>query len=226
MQRSPGTPGSITAAAVLMFIYGGFLLLCGVCGGVMTVAMPDQGGQQARMQAMLDAGAPGHQIVQFGSMGLHILIGFAMVGAGIGVLRWSNVARIIACIAIVLEVIVTVGNGIFQIVFIMPVTNRFIAEVVQAQQKQGAPPPPFDLNAFMTGTGIATIFVMILIKFALLLPIGICLNLAGARAAFSGKLDAPPIDDDRDRDRPRDDDDYNLPPRPKNPGDTGISERT
>ena len=55
MQRSPGTPGSITAAAVLMFIYGGFLLLCGVCGGVMTVAMPDQGGQQARMQAMLDA---------------------------------------------------------------------------------------------------------------------------------------------------------------------------
>ncbi len=231
MEARPNSPPSVITAAVLLLIYGGLLLVCGMCGaggGALGMAMQDKGGDQARIQAMMDKDAPGHQFVQWGSLALNFLVAFMIIGAGIGVLRWSPIGRMTAYLGIVLDLLVSCGSNIYQIVFIMPVTEKFLAEAMLQQQKQGGPPPPFDIGALATGAGIFGVVLVVVVKLGFLVPAAICLNTAGARAAFSGQLKGPPSDDDRDWGSRSSgyDDGYNPPSPPRSPGDTGITDRS
>lgn len=231
MRRVPSTPAGIMTAAVLLFTYGGLLLTCGVCGtigGAAGLAMKgNQPANEKRLQEIIDKEAPGNQIVGFANTAMHFVMGAAMIGAGIGVLMWSQIARFAAYALIVLELMLSCGVKVYQMAVVMPATQKMMDELMKEQQKMGAPPMPFDLGALMTGTGAIVSVVILLAQLGLLIPVVICLSTAGARAAFSGKLQAATdqrADDERDRRSGDDDydDGFNAPKPPKNPGDTGI----
>ena len=80
MSRSARLPGSIIAAAIIMFIYGALLLLCVGCNGIaLGIKPPDQMG----LEAELDKNAPGHTVVQVVNVGFNFLFALGFIGAGI-----------------------------------------------------------------------------------------------------------------------------------------------
>lgn len=222
MPRARGIPGAIIGAAVVMFVYGGLLLLCVTCsGGALAMNPPDQIG----LQAALDKDAPGHKIVQFAGLGFSFVFAITFIGAGFGVLWRSNIARFIAmaaCVAIVFETIATTG---YQAFIVSPVTEKIMADHMLK-----APPgqkPPIDMGAVMVGGRIVGVLIAISIPLLFCTPILILLNVKSAREAFANKpMDEPEEAPSSSRYRGYDDDDDYRPPsrEPKFPGDTGIQE--
>lgn len=222
---TPKVPGSVTAAAVLLFVYGGLFLGCGICGSA-SAFMPDPDGGGARMKAMLDKEVPMHQVVQYGSLAATSLLYIGMIVAGFLILRLSNFGRILAYLLILLDLVLVIGTSIYQFVFITPIMERFFDE-----QMQKAGPGAPQMGGIMSIAMGAGVIIAIIIKCAFLFPVMILLITKSASDAFAGRLpaDAPSRDDDDRSSRygeGYDDDDYSPPSKePKSPGDTGITDR-
>jgi hypothetical protein len=237
MARPARIPGSVTAAAILIFVYGGLGLACGTCGiggGILGQAMPDPAGDRGRLEALIEKEAPGHKIIGFSSGGLHLLAFAGLVGAGIGVLYLSQIARVAVFLFILMDLLISTASNLYQVIFLTPVTQKLMVEELQKQQQAGAPPPPFDIGAIMGASTAIAIVVILVIKLAFCLPIMILLVTKSARDAFAGRLpEGTPDRDADDEDRRKrydgydDDDDYGRPSKePKSPGDTGITDRS
>lgn len=221
MARAYGIPGVVIAAAVIMFVYGGLLLLCVTCSGISLAAKPPD---HMGLQEALDKEAPGHNIVPVVVMGFNFLFAVGFIAAGFGVLWHSQIARYatyLICLAIFL---ITLASTIYNAVVVSPVTER----VMQRHMFQQAPGqrPPIDMGPFLVGGRILGIMIALGIPLLFCAPIVILLSVKSARDAFAGKIPAPPAEDEERRSRYRgDDDDYRPPSRePKFPGDTGIQE--
>ncbi|MBI3824236.1 MAG: hypothetical protein HY289_16330 [Planctomycetes bacterium] len=225
MAQIARTPGSVITAAVIMFVYGGLLLICGACGGIFTgVGMAAQGPDHLGLQAALDKEAPGHQIVSMGNIALNILFALTFIGAGLGVFWLSQIARFAAygaCAGILLS---TIALQTYQIVIVMPVTDR----IVQEQLRIGGPGQagaPAGMGAAMAAGKVVGLLLAFGIPLAFCTPIVILLTVKSARDAFAGRFASEAIEEDRSPRRYSGyDDDYPASKPPQFPGDTGIKE--
>jgi len=224
MDHPPRRPGSVLTAAILLIVFGAFLLMCGICGGAgLAVAGPANAGGP---EEILAKDLPGHQIIDIGNVIANLLIGLAMILAGVGVLNLMPIARYAAYVVVVFHLLKSVGQAAYGAIFIVPVMEKIVAQ--QAPNQQQA---PFDIGKVMAGGMWFGIALGLIIPLAFCVPIIILLSVRSARAAFSGARDA---DEPRDEDerRPRyggydDDDDYSPPKKPPTaPGDTGITDRS
>ena len=223
MPRAPKRPGAVMTAAVLLFVYGGLMLVSSCCGvgQVLLIGMADEnGGQGANVLPDLVAGeraiakeVPSYLAVQISTHAFNLLIGGTMVLAGIGVLQLRPAARGAAIMASATDIFLTLIVSAYNAIVVLPVNDRLMAPEVQNM------PPEFG-NFLQAGLWGGVCFGIVF-TLAFCGPIILTLNLKTVRDAFAGKFPkAPP---DLRRDEYDDDDDHYGGPRSSD--DTGFSER-
>jgi hypothetical protein len=211
MNHLPKRPGTVVAAAVLLFIYGAFNLSCSFCAGISFAAGDPNEAQIARE-------VPGHQIVNISQAISNLLTGAAMIALGVGVLQLMPIARIGAFLICSYEILMALAHTVYSVVLVIPATQR-----VMAAQAQNNPQAPFDVVQVMN------ISVWGFLVFAVLLTLSMCglimifLSGKNVRAAFADENQGEPPPDRLPRRYDDYDDDY-PPPRPSS-GETGITDR-
>jgi hypothetical protein len=212
MNHLPKRPGTVVAAAVLLFIYGAFNLSCSFCAGISFVAGDPN-------EAQIAQEVPGYQIVNITQAVSNLLTGAAMIALGVGVLHLMPIARIGAFLVCSYEILMALAYTVYAIALVIPATQR-----VLAAQAQNNPQAAFDVGQLMN------VFVWGSLVFADLLALSMCglimifLSGKNVRAAFADEYEGDPRPDRLPRHY--DDDDDNPPPSPRSPGDnTGITDR-
>ena len=76
MNHYPTRPGTVIAAAVLLFLYGGLMLICSVCGALDAVA----GNQD--MRAFMDKELPATEFISIIQVCSNLVIGVGMITMG------------------------------------------------------------------------------------------------------------------------------------------------
>jgi hypothetical protein len=189
-------PGAVTTAAVLLFVYAALCVPCG-CFGVGVSFIPHGGhGPQP---------LPGQKEVLFTGHGMFLLLGIVMVWAGAGVLRLMPGARRAAYWATAGHLFVVVVDNIFMLTYVLPHRH------------------PIGMHT-LADEGFWALMVFTFMSLVLALSIISLLSLKGSRAAFAIPSSASSREDFRTGLEAGDDDTWPAK-RPKNPGDTGITER-
>jgi len=220
------TPGSIFSAAIIMFVYGGLLLFCGVCGSASSLLQDEK---TKAMQAEMEKAAPALTVVSIASNASYLLIGVLFIVAGLGVLRLNKASRILAYVCCAVILLMTISSSIYTAIFVFPVQQRLIMEEMQKNN----PPMPFDMNKLMTASMAFGLLVAIGVPLLFCVPILILLNVKTARDAFAGVSPEPDEEDPyaiRRKPRREEDDDgysdeYESGKPPRSPGDTGITDK-
>ena len=222
MSYTPGRPGSVMTAAVLLLIYGSLMLVCGLCGGAgQFIKDPND---PMGLEEFMAKELPAHQVMEITQAVSNVVIALTMILAALGILQLMPAARIAAYCATIYEIVWAVVHSAYTVIFVFPVTERMFAQVAQNQ-----PPMPFDFGQLMTGGMWVGVTLSFCICLGFCVPIILCLSTKSARAAFAWEYtpEFSPHDrlsrfDDLD-----DDDSYKpRPPGPRSPGDTGFSDRS
>jgi len=218
-------PGVVLTAGILLITYGGYDLVCSVCGAGVTAMNFGHFGQE--QGAMMDIGAvdrgiaqeaPSYVPLQISQHVLNVVLGLAMIVSGIGALRLRPWARQLGSLCAAADMLAGVFYTVYNVIVVIPAADR-----AMAPQMQNLPPE---------AGRVASAFIWVQVCFAVFISFAFCvailitLNVKTARDAFAGRLpEPPPADDDRRRDDRDDDDDDDdgcgLPPRPR--GDTGFT---
>jgi hypothetical protein len=217
----PRAPGSIVTAAVLMFVYGGMLLFCGVCSSAST-AFQDE--KAKAMHAELLKEAPALTTISIVTNGIYLLLGLVFIVSGIGVLRLVKLFRGTAYLACAAILLITIASSVYTTIYVFPVQQRLILEDLQKNN----PPMPIDMNLVMSASMALGLLIGIGFPLLLCVLIVVFLNLKSARDAFAGITPEPAEDDPyaiRRSPRREDSDDYEPPKPPQSPGDTGITDK-
>jgi hypothetical protein len=187
--------GVVTTAAVLLFVYATLCVPYG-CLGVAISFHPGFGhGPQP---------APGQKDELFFVHGLYLFLGIVMVWAGAGVLRLMPGARRAAYWATACHLFLVIVHDIFVLTVVAPQMHSIGMHTLADE-----------------GFWALMVFPTIM-SFVLALSIITLLSLNGSRAAFG--VPASPRRDDFRSCLEAGDDGYRPANRPKNPGDTGITE--
>jgi hypothetical protein len=209
-----------------MFIYGGLLLFCGICGSVSAVFQDEK--TQA-MQAEIQKEAPGLMALSIGTNVTYLVLGVLFLVAGIGVLRLVKLFRTAAYFACATIVLVTIVSSVYTAIYVFPIQQRLIMQELEKNN----PPMPFDMGKVMAASQAFGLLVAICVPLVFCVPIVILLNRKAARDAFAGIAPGPEDDDPyairrlprRDEDADGYHEDYPLPKLPHAPGDTGITDK-
>ena len=242
MVRKPTTPGSVIAAAVFLFITGGFGLICGMCGVAgqgINQFQPNQG-QQAQVAEFMDKEAPGFKIEEVTHLVLNVGFGALMIAAGVGVLRLMSIARWAAYFLVAADLLHVILHYVYLSLVVLPATRRFLMQHLQQMpvnpnQAQAGKEIAGMVGNMTEGVGLAMHIGLVAFWLTISLLIVIFLSMKSSRDAFADRVPESFGGDDRDDrdDRPRryegyddDDDDGGRPAKPpKAKGDTGTRER-
>ena len=205
MPSRPRNPGTLVAAAVLLFVYGGLLTICNLVGGVAS-AFNDPN-DPMKLQETLNDEVPGHRLVTLGAIVVGFLLGAGMIVAGVGVLNRKPVARKTALFLCVLDIILVLASSAFNAIFVYPVMNRLFADMADQAQF------PAPMGQFMAIWMWVALVLSILFASVFCGIIIALLNAAKSRAAFAGRFDPDPLDRLRDYDDLDEDRDPDLPHR-------------
>jgi hypothetical protein len=221
MNHAPKRPGLIIFAAVIMILAGSWNVLGGICGGgaiALLDAMPklpQAKGQQdpTALQRFITKEVPGYYPVIFGMLALTVLLGIAMIAAGIGLLRMSSTARVVALLLVLISLLISFGGGVYNAVFVLPAQARFV---------EANPGPEF---AMTMPLGIGSLIFGVVLQLAIAIAISIPLNTRASKAAFVAASQPPREEEDRPRSRYEGyDDEDDRPPSSSSP-DTGFTDR-
>lgn len=205
-------PGSVLTGAILLFVYGAYMLICGIASGGINLAV----GADDPVNQALAKELPAHYVVEAGVVIFNVILGLAMIASGALVLLLHPAGRWIGSGFAAADMILSLVMCVYSLVVIQPIAERELAAEMG--------PAPFDL-AKLTSVFIASSACFgVMMSWCLCAPILITLNMKSARDAFAGKLPPPPDTfEPRDRDD-QDDDDNDPQPRPpsESRGDTGI----
>ena len=225
MPRQPKRPGFVTTAAVLLFSYGGLMLLCSFCGAAemaMIVAAPNANAQGpfdvAGQERELAKRIPSYVVVSSCTHVFNLALGAAMIVAGIGALRLKPFARFVGSGAAAADILVTSLSGCYHVLVVFPVSERIAQEQLQNV--------PFNAAGLTGGVSWAVlIFLTVFTLVFCLLIIGF-LNAKKSRDGFAGKFEPDPDEERLARFEAFNDGDDDFRPRsrpPQAPGDTGIT---
>jgi hypothetical protein len=205
----PQRPGSVTGAAIVLFAFAPFCLCCNGC--TMTEAV--QSNRQVMhnnvtfdTNAEIEKNAPGFRIVLGLKSGLSILLAFAGVAAGVGLLQVQNWGRYLAFVWAGCFVLLGIIASIYNFAVLMPAKMKYYDTMAKTQ---------IAVNSFRWALWIWPFGTVLLSLIPLIIP----LLLFGetVNRAFSG---LPPEEgEDRDEGRPpprrRRDEDEDEDDRPR-----------
>lgn len=230
-ETKPKRPGIVLAAAILLFVFGGFGLF-GLCA-VFTPFLQDMIPQPPQIQGQPRFEDPMKKIAQeVPSFNIvHGAVGFTMfalsilqIWAGFGLLKLRPAARIMAIATSFAIIVLMIGQTIYDAIFFIPVYTRLLDV-----QVQNLGPMPFDIVGFTKGFMWVSLSIGLVFGIGIRLTIILMVNTKSARNAFAGISDAPadePEPEPRRRYDGYDDDDEAYPrSSPQSPGDTGITNR-
>lgn len=226
MPRPPQRPGSVLFAAIVLIIVGTLSLLCDLMGGGMIAvlaAIPAPAAKEkvagkaliaeppdpfAEMRFIAKE-APGYYVFSGVSVGLDLLLGLGQLICGIGLLRMSSSARLMAILLTVVKLLAGFGGHVYNFLYVMPAQARF--------HELNPPLPGMPDMASLTQTlGMGMVVIYIVIQLAIALTIVLLLLLPGNRQAFIDAASPQPEEQER---RPSgyddDDDGYGAPARLK-----------
>ncbi len=222
-------PGTVTAVAVILFIVGGFSLLAGMCSGgwIAIVAMKpplDGGGPDAAkvdpndpaaVQRFMAAEVPGYFPAVFAFQGIDILLGVGQVVAGIGLLRMSGTARVMAILLMLVKLLFSFAGHSFTLTLVVPAQTKLM--------RMNPPPPgvPFDMGRMTEAITWAGVLIAVVIQLALVITVISLLSTKRVRDAFAGRT--PPVVDEEDRFHRRA---QGHEDAPRSPPETGIREES
>lgn len=213
MHRAIKPPGPVVAAAVLLIAYAGMTLFGVGCTGIgILVDDPDF---PLGLDPDLMHEVPSYFAVETTAFVLNILMALVMLGTSVGLLRLVPAARAMGYVVALAEIIQVLAHGVYNILVIMPVQERVLAE------EEMNMPMVANFNHFMEITFWSVNFFGIL--FALAFCGSVIVLLSGSRvsAAFAQDYFEPPPGMRRTRFEDEHDDDHEAPP----PSDTRISDR-
>ena len=221
MNHAPKRPGLIIFAAVIMILAGSWNVLGGICGGGAIALldampkMPHAKGQQdpTALQRFVTKEVPGYYPVIFGMLALNVLLGIVMIAAGIGLLRMSSTARVVAMLLVLISLLISFGGGVYNAVFVLPAQARFV---------QANPGPEF---AMTMPIGIGSLIFGIVLQLAIAIAILVPLNTRSSKAAFVAASQPPQEEEDRPRSRYEGYDDEDDRPSSSSSPDTGFTDR-
>jgi hypothetical protein len=135
-------PASITVIAILQFVFGGFGIIGGICGGVMMAAGGQNmnffsgggapGQNQAHMEQLqkeMEAAmteTPAYQVVQITELTVELGLSLAMIASGIGLLQLRPWGRQLAIIYVVVSIGSKILNSAYVLIFTIPAFNSFL----------------------------------------------------------------------------------------------------
>jgi hypothetical protein len=190
MHSVPQRPGSVTAAAILLMVYGSMNLLCAMCAGGMAF-FPDPDAP-----ALVNE-IPAFHAVQIGHALSNMIVGSAMIVLGSLLLNMSAAARLGALIACWYEVVLLFAHSAYAAIFEIPVRQRLFADEAVKN-----PVLPIDIGELGQGALWLSLAVTIVLALSFCLTIIALLSGAQVRAAF-GRQDRPPATDTEQFDEER-----------------------
>jgi hypothetical protein len=206
----PKRPASLVVMGILNIVFGSLGLLCGVCavGANMFISSLASGSGNGfpgaaeikELLAFMDKNLPGYMMVEIGRGVALLLLSVLLVVAGIGLLATQSWARWLSVAYALLSLPLHVGWAVFELGFVLPLTQRWQAEFMR---KHNAFAPPQE-NMMTSSAGIiaATIFWVV---YALILLI--FMFLPGLSAAFNQSRDSRRGRDEGDTDDYEDEED-------------------
>ncbi len=133
-------PLSVTAIAILHFVFGGLGILIGICAGVMMLAGGQNwitgsggpGANQANMQKLQEdlqkamESGPAYHAVQVGNLAVDLAISIIMIVSGLGLLQLRPWGRTLSILYAILSITHKVFGVVYAVVFTIPVLNNFL----------------------------------------------------------------------------------------------------
>ena len=198
-------PGSVITFAVLNFVLGGLLVICGVVAIAKTDGDVTVNGVRTDLNDNLRYIVPGYAAYPVISLIGRLLLAVGFIVSGVGLLQTQNWGRILAIVSAGSAIVYILGEGVYEIGFVLPAIRDFMG------------PIPL-VGGFATGALTAGVVVRVLIVVSYSIVLLVCmLQGSMARVFTAGHRGEPePDDDDRPRRSQRDDDyddDYDDRPR-------------
>jgi hypothetical protein len=117
--------GAFTTFAVLNFIVGGLLLVCGVCSGIdWTVTINNQDMTQ-QLKQFLNEQIPNYTSYKIAGAIVSVVLGLGLIASGVGLLNRQNWARVLAMIFCFIGILHHGGLVYLQLVFVNPALDIF-----------------------------------------------------------------------------------------------------
>jgi len=132
-------PASITVFAILNLVFGGLGLLCSVCGvgglalgpalqNMQPQAGPNGGFDPQGLQKHMEAKVPGYVALQWGQVGLGMVLSLVLVFGGIGLLRMNPSARWICIGYSVVTILYHLGYMVYTIAIVNPAIDEWMKQ--------------------------------------------------------------------------------------------------
>lgn len=207
MNHSPYRPGSVTAAAISLFVYGALTLTCQLpCGAFLA-------DRDFALNRQLEVELPSLHTIRVTTLVSGLILSIAAILCGVGVLRVRALARSAANFVCTVGLVITIARGTFDVLVVQPACTPILARMALNHPRMGQMDPLF----MAAETAFNGLFVLVLCVLILTF-----LNVPSARAAFAGKFRAG--SPRRDYREILNEFDASSPPRsdPKLPGDTEI----
>jgi len=132
-------PLPILPIAVLHFVFGGFGLLCGICGGVMLLsggqtwmAQTSGGYNSPKVKRMQDDiqktmdDVPASHAAQIGSFTADLAISITMIVSGIGLLQLRPWGRLLSIVYAVASIVLKIFGAIYAMAFTIPALYGYL----------------------------------------------------------------------------------------------------
>jgi hypothetical protein len=182
-------PAGITALALVNIIFGSLGLLCVCCGAVGQVGggfnmQQSSGGQtqqfdQAALEKHMNDKVPGYKVVQWGGLGLSLLMSVVLLASGVGLWQMQAWGRFAAIGYGVVQVLVQLGMLVYNIAFVAPAAEEFFATTPLK-----LPGWMFALTSLLSAA-ISILLAMVILVWAALPATGRALSGAGAAGPAS-----------------------------------------
>jgi hypothetical protein len=224
-------PGVVLAAAILLFVFGSFSVLRGCCGvfsevlqgpiqGMMPQPPAVQGKKPVDINRRLAEEVPSKVYVLSTFHVIDFLLGIVKIIVGIGLLKMSSPARVLAFIVAGFTIFETIAESLYNVLVFMPAFERVFAEHLK-----NAPPMPIDFGALFKGSSWVGAALGIIVSLGIWLTVIFLLSGERVRTAFADAGKEPPEPEKRRKPRYEGYEDEDEGDRPPSPPDTGITDR-
>jgi hypothetical protein len=123
-------PGTVTAVAVLSFVFGGLALLCSVCSALPVTSVEVKGQDHTQeFKDHLDKELPHRLAFQLAVSGLDFLVGLGLIVGGIGLIYVANWGRVLTYFCIISSIGIEVVGAVYQLALLGPSVSRFFARI-------------------------------------------------------------------------------------------------
>jgi hypothetical protein len=131
--RRKRRPAVVLVIAILNFVFGGIVVLCGLCaagGNALTAAWGSSqkgtiGDPVADMTSFLDKEVPGWQVIEVMRGLLLVFLAVILIVAGVGLLKMQNWARWASLFYSVAAGVLSLAYLVYQVGFFLPATEKW-----------------------------------------------------------------------------------------------------